>query len=413
MKFPLILLFPLFLLQVLPAESQVTGCTDSLAINYNPAATVNDGSCAYDQASIAPLSSIELSSQISETSGLTFWNNLLWTHNDNTDTKLYGLDTVNGNIIQTYLLNNITNTDWEEISEDNDYLYIGDFGNNYNGNRTDLKILRVSKASLLSNNPLIDTIGFSYSDQINFSLTGANNTDFDCEAMIVSTDSIYLFTKQWVSKGTSVYSLPKTPGMYIAEHISGYDVEGLVTGATYLEEQRLVILCGYSVLLSPFTWLLYDFPDHRFFSGNKRKISVSLPFHQTEAVYTANGLKVYVTNEAFIQFPFINNPQQLHIFDFAPFLAGYLNNQTLTIDLIHGQKDVFIFPNPATTFVFLKVADSLKDQEFRIINSSGSIIEYGRMTGNAVTIDVSRLRSGIYLIKIGNDNRNTLRLIRR
>jgi len=84
--------------------------------------------------------------------------------------------------------------------QDKDYLYVGDFGNNLNGNRTDLKILRIRKNSVLVNPLKIDTINFSYSNQTNFTPTGTNNTDFDCEAFIVASDSIYLFTKQWISK---------------------------------------------------------------------------------------------------------------------------------------------------------------------------------------------------------------------
>lgn len=401
MKLPLILVFPLFFLLVLRSESQVNGCTDSLAINYNPAATINDGSCIYDRISISPVGSTGLPSQISETSGLIYWNNLLWTHNDNSDTKIFGLDAVNGNIIQSYSLNNIANIDWEEISDDNDFFYIGDFGNNSNGNRTDLKILRVSKVSLLSDNPSIDTIGFSYSDQTSFSPTGANNTDFDCEAMIVSADSIYLFTKQWISKKTSVYSLPKTPGMYIAERISGYDVSGLVTGATYLEKQRLVILCGYSALLNPFIWLFYDFSDHRFFSGNNRKIALWLPFHQIEAVCTVDGRKVYLTNENFNHPPFIRKPQQMHILDLSPFLAGYLNQLTMRVEVAAGQTHVFIIPKPATRYLSMKVSDDLSNQNFTLRNSAGKSIESGKVKGNELLIDMSALERGIYLLSTG------------
>jgi len=413
MKLHIVFLVISSLLLSAEVNAQVYGCTDSLAVNFNPAATVNDGSCVYDNASVSPQRSIELSSQISETSGLTFWNNLLWTHNDDTDTALYGLDTLNGKIIQTYLLNRVVNNDWEEISADDKYLYVGDFGNNWNGNRTDLKILRISKASMLAGNSAVDTISYHYSDQVDFSPTGANNTDFDCEAMIVSADSIHLFTKQWITKATTVYSLPKTPGNHTANHISSFNVEGLITGATYLKDQRLLILCGYNSLVSPFAWLIYDLPEHRFFSGNKRKISFSLPFHQTEGVYASKGLKVYTTNEASSLSPFINIPPQLHIFDLSPFLASYLSKQTLTIELSKGQKEIFIYPDPVTSFVLLQVADSFQNEEYRILNASGSIVNKGKMTGNTVNIDLSCLHTGIFLLKIGNSSQNTLKLIRR
>src|SRR5690606_30715450 len=117
-------------------------------------------------------------------------------------------------VIQTYNLQSISNTDWEEISQDEDYFYIGDFGNNGHGNRTDLHILRISKASL-ADEPIIDTIHFSYNNQTDFTGTEPNATDFDCEAMIISQDSIYLFTKQWLSQNSAIYALSKTPGSQV------------------------------------------------------------------------------------------------------------------------------------------------------------------------------------------------------
>ena len=82
--------------------------------------------------------------------------------------------------MQQFNITGVENYDWEEISSDSLFIYVGDFGNNVNGNRTDLHILRIEKNSLLINSPVIDTISFTYSDQTDFTPTGSNNTDFDC-----------------------------------------------------------------------------------------------------------------------------------------------------------------------------------------------------------------------------------------
>lgn len=304
-------------------NAQVLGCTDPLANNYNAAATLNNGICTYNTASVSPLQSNNLSSTLDETSGLVFWNNQLWTHNDNTDNNLYGIDTLNGNILATHTLQNTTNYDWEEISQDSAYLYVGDFGNNGSGNRTDLHILRIAKSTLHLPVQDIDTIYFAYSDQTVFSPATANNTNYDCEAFIVSGDSIYLFTKQWVSSGTNVYALPKTPGIHIAQLRYGYNVQGLITGATYLPNHRLLVLLGYSSVLQPFLYLLYDFNGTHFFSGNKRKITVNLPFHQTEGIATTNGRYYYISNEYFSTI--LTTPQKLSRFDLGAFVGSYLS----------------------------------------------------------------------------------------
>ena len=393
------------------ASAQIFGCTDPLANNYNPAATQNDGSCTYNEASVAPTASFNLAVNLMETSGLISWNSQIWTHNDSDDMNIYALDSSNGNLIQSYLLSGATNTDWEEISQDNDYVYIGDFGNNSNGNRADLKILRISKNSILASSPLIETISFTYSNQTDFTPAGSNKTDFDCEAFIVSADSIFLFTKQWISKKTSVYSLAKTPGNYVAKLKSTFDVQGLITGVTYLESKKLVTLCGYTSSLQPFVYMLYDFDSNSFFGGNKRKIQVSLPYSQVEGITTSNGLKYYISNEKFVQAPFINSPQMLHKLDLSSFLEGYLNN---FVYLPEAQRNYSakISPNPAHDFIIVITEKCQSAVTYRIINQSGQIVLVGKLAHENNCVNISDLSAGIYIVKIGNEKLQSIKVIK-
>ena len=393
-------------------HAQVYGCTDPLAVNYNPAATSNDGSCTYSSASVAPSASFVLGESLSETSGLIKWHDLVWTHNDNDDINIYSLDTLNGNLTQTYPLTGATNVDWEEISQDEDYVYIGDFGNNSNGNRTNLKIFRIDKNSILNNSPVIETISFSYSDQTNFTPAGANNTDFDCEALIVSADSIYLFTKQWISNKTCVYSLPKTPGTHIAQLKSTFDVQGLITGATYLESKKLVTLCGYTNLLQPFIYLLYDFHKHDFFGGNKRKVTISRPFHQVEGIASTNGLKYYISNEYSSQPLFITTQQKLLIFNLGGFLEGYLNNVVTQTETQKKNTDL-LFPNPSNDFIHIKTDKYHLPVNYQIINRLGQIVQKGKLTQENQGIDISGLAVGMHILNIGNDIMESYKLMKK
>lgn len=313
-----------FLLIFTSAYSQVSGCTDPLSKNYNPKATQNDGSCLYKNTKIKPEYSIKLSDSVKETSGLIAFNNLLWTNNDDHDKTIYGLDSI-GKIRRKIILEHTMNNDWEEISQDSTHIYIGDFGNNASGNRTDLNILKINKTSFLNENPTIETISFKYSDQTDFSAKKPNTTNFDCEAFIVSKDSIYLFTKQWKSSKTSIYALPNQPGKYTAQLKQTFDTKGLVTGATYLESKKIIVLCGYSKLGKPFLYLLYDFKNEDFLSGNKRRINLKLSFHQIEGITTKDGLHYFITNESLIRKPVLNNPQQIHYFDLSSLLGSYLH----------------------------------------------------------------------------------------
>jgi hypothetical protein len=296
------------------------GCTDPKANNLDADASINDGSCTYDDVLMKPLRSIELSMDLIESSGLISWNGSLWTHNDNSDTRLYALDTTQGNIVEEIVLEGVENINWEDIDQDADYIYVGDFGNNLSGNRQDLRILRIHKQQLLLGEPQIDSIHFSYSDQDNFDPAGPNQTEYDCEAMISWGEHIFLFTKQWISGETSLYSLPKTPGSHEAVKQNSYLVNGLVSGAAAIESKGLVVLCGYDKLLQPFLLLLYDFKAPDFFSGNIRKIQMNLPFHQVEGIAATEELTFYLSNESYTLPSQTTFPQKLHRLDLSPFL---------------------------------------------------------------------------------------------
>jgi hypothetical protein len=377
-------------------SAQILGCTDPLANNYSSSATQNDGSCTYSNTSITPITSVQLGSALGETSGLMRWNTSIWTHNDNTDLNLYSLDTITGAILQTITLSGTSNTDWEEISQDVNFVYIGDFGNNGNGNRTDLHLLRIDKSSLTAGTPIIDTIRFNYSNQTDFSGSGANSTDFDCEAFIVSQDSIFLFTKQWVSNKTSIYSLPKIPGNYSATLRGTIDVQGLITGATYMEDKRLISLCGYTQVLQPFLFLLYDFSGTDFTSGNKRRIGVNLSFHQVEGIATTNGLKYYLSNEHFSQ-SILDFPQKLHTIDLITQLGNYLLDPQNTVEVLAGEP-LIIYPNPTQGEVYF--ISSTPPSRYEWINAQGKIVDKGSIMPQETTIGTEKLQPGTYVLKL-------------
>jgi len=382
--------------------AQTPGCTDPLANNFNPSAQVNNGSCTYNNANISVSNSQNLASVLNETSGLCIWNNSIWTHNDSQDTLLYAIDINNFNNIGSYPLNSVRNTDWEEISQDSNYFYVGDFGNNSNGNRTDLKILRINKTSLLNSSPIIDTIFFNYSTQTDFSGTGGNNTNFDCEAFIVSTDSIYLFTKEWVSNRSSLFSLPKTPGNYSANYQSNLNVQGLITAATYLENKHLIVLSGYSSLLQPFIYLLYDFNGDDFFGGNKRKININLAFHQIEGICTEDGLNYYLSNEKLVQ-SFLTVDQKIHQLDLTNYLGNYLNpvpsHTNLNID--HFEYDLHNSKDQIT----IVLSEHLTGKNYQILNINGQLIQSGSLRENRNIISTEGLKSGTYIFTLDHKGR--------
>lgn len=389
----------LLVLSIATVKAQISGCTDPLSLNYNPQATINDGSCTYTQALVVPVATIQLPEIIKETSGLIQINDKFYTHNDSNDTNLYEIDTTNGEILNTILLPGVTNIDWEDITQDNEYIYIGDFGNNNNGNRADLKIYKISKTAFTLGNPIVETISFSYSNQTDFSPAGGNSTDFDCEALVVNDTGIYLFTKQWISNNTSVYFVPKTPGNYTAVLQDSYNVNGLVTGAAYIADKKLIVLSGYSSTVQPFLYLLYDFTDNNFFNGNKRKIIFDRPFHQTEAIATTNGLQYYVTNEKLNQ---LGIQPKLFTIDLSQYLQPYFDSLLLPVKK-NDNKEIVIYPNPVTDKLTIITPERYTQRLYQIYDAAGRIVQQDTID-TLGSINVISLQQGIYYLKSGNNN---------
>ncbi|UJH67101.1 T9SS C-terminal target domain-containing protein [Allomuricauda sp. SCSIO 65647] len=239
----------------------------------------------------------QLPQTISETSGLIFYNGKLITHNDSGNTpQLFEIDTVSLAITRTVTIESTINVDWEDLAQDDDYIYIGDFGNN-TGDRQDLAILRVAKAAYdIADTVSAERIDFFYEDQEDF--TTAQNSDWDAEALFVLNDDLIILTKQWQSQGTVAYRLPKLPGAFLAERLDTYQVNGLVTGATYDSASNVLYLVGYNQFLLPFFEVIEGVTDNAIFSGEKTQTMLDIGFAQIEAIEQV-GATFYATSEEF------------------------------------------------------------------------------------------------------------------
>jgi len=320
-KTPLLLIVGLY--SYVNVSAQVTGCPDPAANNYNDSATVNDGSCTYDNASITPVLKSDLSTTVNETSGLLWWNKQIFTHNDSGgEPILYTIDSTTGAVLTTDTLINAKNVDWEDIAQDDKFIYIGDFGNNAKGNRTNLRIYRVKKGDVKKKTSFrASIIKFSYSDQTDFTPKKNNTTNFDCEALIAYNDSLFLFSKDWADNKTRLYKLPKLPGTYVAQNIGELNVSGLVTGAEIIPDKKVIVLTGYNSVLSPFIYLLYDFTGNHFFDANKRKVAINQGFLQMEGICALSSTEFFISNERFSNI--ITVPAKLQAIDLGTLLDPY------------------------------------------------------------------------------------------
>lgn len=378
-----------------------SGCTDPEANNYNSSALTNDGSCTYQPTTQAVKSKGSMASYANESSGLVFFNGAIWTHNDSGNpAKVFKTDTANGALLQTLSITNFPNNDWEDITADSNYLYIGDFGNN-NGTRTDLKVLKIDKSQFLTSplsvvNVTAQTINFSYSDQISY--TSNSNTNFDCESMISIGNNLYLFTKDRGDYQTRVYKLSKTPGTYTITPYTSYNTNGKITGADYNALKNEVVLIGYmSSDKNSFLYFLNDFTGDMFFSGNKRRIEIgnSTNSWQTEGVTYAGQ----DSTELFLSCETSYTPATLYT-------TSKTTQAYVGIEEYETEKTK-LFPNPCQDYFELYSDSNI--EEIKIMTVTGETV-YGQEIQNnkaIIKLENSNLVNGYYIISIKQRNNNS------
>ncbi len=241
----------------------------------------------------------QLPDQLNESSGLILFRELLWTINDSGgDAALYGFDRNTGEVNQVVRIENGENDDWESLTSSQQQIFIGDFGNNW-GNRRNLRIYVVDKSDIPAVGDVTLTaerIDFSYSDQVNFTF-GIKNSPHDCEAFIWFRDSLFLFTKDWATRNTKVYTLPAKPGIYKAEPVDSFAVECLITGADISRNMKKLVLLGYADYV-PYIWYFDGIDKGKLLGGSSIKFSMIEYFGtQTEGIAFSGNDTLFISSE--------------------------------------------------------------------------------------------------------------------
>lgn len=243
------------------------------------------------------VSKIVLPKIINETSGLEFYNNNFITHNDSGgEPSLYVFNEM-GEVIETIGLNKnpdfeIENNDWEDITNDNEYLFVADTGNNF-GNRDNLNIIRVSKGTDFMVDGIIE---ISYSDQESFFPRPKHK--YDAEAIIVIEDKIALFSKDRENLNTDLYLVNKNQnGSQILTSEVSYDVNTLITGGDYDEDRNLLALVSYNSNGNQYLLLFKNFKLNDLENNTFKKFKIPLEQAQIEAVKIIDEKTFWVTSE--------------------------------------------------------------------------------------------------------------------
>jgi hypothetical protein len=234
-----------------------------------------------------------------------------------------------------------------------------------------VKFSNISLDTMLTiDNSLWSFVPYAYDNQTDFTDHGENQTDFDCEAMLLFQSELHLFTKQWLSRKTTHYRINQSTG--IAETIESFDVQGLITGADISDDKKTVALLGYNTSGFPdvFVWLLWDFNDEHFFSGNKRRIELGTPLTlgKSEGIGFSGNCKGYITNEV-LDYPPIHVAPGVRSFDFCQ----WIGETTATHDPLTG-AGFSAFPNPFSQVVHFQYFLNDQPATMKVIDAQGRLI---------------------------------------
>ena len=264
----------------------ISGCSDT------PSDTPEDQN--FDSAEI--IETVVLPKIINETSGLEILNDVFVTHNDSGGEPSLYFFNLNGEITDSKKLEEksfweIYNNDWEDITADEDYIYIADTGNNF-GTRDNLSIIKVKIADF----SVDSKIDIFYSDQESFFPSSKHK--YDAEALLIIQDKIALFSKDRESLNTDLYLIDKTTKeKQELSSVANFNVNSLITGGDYDNDTGILALVSYSSRGEQYLILFEEFNIDSTSYNSFKKYSIPIERAQIEAIKIIDNKTFWITSE--------------------------------------------------------------------------------------------------------------------
>lgn len=239
------------------------------------------------------LSSQNMPLEVNETSGLALFDDLFLTHNDSGGSPKVYRFTADGKMVDTITISDQKNTDWEDLAQDDQYLYIANTGNNL-GKRKKLRILKVNKSFQA---PVqAEVIRISYANQKDF--LPRKKHPFDSEALASMEDQLLLFSKDRLNLRTHLYQVPKQAGEYQLASDLSFDVQSLITGADYDPASQTLALTAYTFEGMQYLYVAHDVDPQNLRALSFQEYIIPLNPAQIEAVKVIDANRFWVTTEA-------------------------------------------------------------------------------------------------------------------
>jgi hypothetical protein len=122
-----------------------------------------------------------------------------------------------------------------------------------------------------------------------------------------------------------------------------------------------------------------------------------MPFHQVEAICSAEGLHYYLTNEKLVQGFTI--PAQWHLWDATEFLV----TDTAVVNVSKQSWDnLKLFPNPVSEVFVVSGIPNWRPIPWRLFNEQGVLCDKGMIWDDAFGYSMLHLAKGTYTLRLGN-----------
>tara|TARA_Y100000741_G_scaffold292206_1_gene232412 strand:+ start:372 stop:1133 length:762 start_codon:yes stop_codon:yes gene_type:complete len=235
---------------------------------------------------------INLSKKLDETSGLEIIGNQLITINDSGNNPILFYLDKNGNIAKERKIECCKNNDWESLAVDDEFIYIADFGNNYD-TRKNLSIIKIPIAENINESEIIN---FSYPEQVKFT-TAYSQSQYDAEALISIDDYLIILTKNKLKKITEIYALPKIAGKYEAKKIGSLNTQSIITGGDYDPNTKLLALTGTLIFNEYYILKIenFDLESKKDYKIDMYEIPIGKT--QVEAIKIVDSKTFWITSE--------------------------------------------------------------------------------------------------------------------
>ena len=246
------------------------------------------------------VSEIELPISVYETSGLEIVNNNLITINDSGNpSNLYYLNQ-DGELLFRRMFNELKNNDWEDLTADEEFIYIADIGNNFDTREN----LRIIKTPINPENKSFELINFYYPEQEDFSFNQLSM--YDAEGLISVANYLLIFTKNRAKKITEIYRVPKKAGNYKAKLIGEINIESIVTAADYNKKLSLLVLTSTKDFNEYYMHKIKNFNITKLKNLKTDTYKIPIGKTQVESIKIIDKNNFWITSEAeFMGSPFL------------------------------------------------------------------------------------------------------------